>query len=133
MIDVSKLTDKHRVVMRYPSAPREYEVGLWVTASGDLVTDAMDTLRHEDGNPGSGSVRIVRVIEPPFEPTPGMVVGDPGDNMAYAVFLPSFDGDYRPWLGMVPDEEGLGYSPAHWFPTDTIRRLIENYGWEVMS
>lgn len=130
MIDVSKLTERHRVVMKHQGPPREYEVGLWVTASGDLVTDAMDTLRYEDGNPGSGSVFIVRVIEPPFEPTPGMVVGDPGKDAARAVYLPTREGDGLPWLGMIVGDE---VDPDHWFSTDTIRSLIENDGWKVMS
>lgn len=133
MIDESKLTERHRVVMKHEGAPREYEVGLWVGPGGVLLTDALDNIRDAGGTPGPDVDNIVRVIEPPFEPTPGMVVGDPDDDMACAVFLPSFDGGYRPWLGMVPDEEGLGYSPEHWFSTDTIRSLIEDRGWEVMS
>lgn len=133
MIDVSRLTDKHRVVMKHAGAPREYEVGLWVGPGGVLLTDALDTIRDVGGTPGPDVDDIVRVIEPPFEPTPGTVVGDPSDDMGRAVYLPQFEGDRRPWLGMVPDEEGLGHSPEHWFPTDTICRLIDDRGWEVMS
>lgn len=133
MIDVSRLTDKHRVVMRFPSAPREFECGLWVDPFGELETDSLSVIRWRDGSEGPSAQYVVRVIDPPFEPTPGMVVGDPGNDIARAVYLPTRDGDRWPWLGMVPDEEGLGYSPEHWFPTDTICRLIEDRGWEVMS
>lgn len=130
MIDESKLTERHRVVMKHEGAPREYEVGLWVGPGGVLLTDALDNIRDAGGTPGPDVDNIVRVIEPPFEPTPGMVVGDPGNDIARAVYLPTHDGDGLPWLGMIVGDE---VDPDHWFSTDTIRSLIEDRGWEVMS
>ena len=130
MIDVSRLTDKHRVVMRFPSAPREFECGLWVDPFGELETDSLSVIRWRDGSEGPSAQYVVRVIDPPFEPTPGMVVGDPGNDIARAVYLPTRDGDGLPWLGMIIGDE---VDPDHWFSTDTIRSLIEDRGWEVMS
>lgn len=128
MIDVSKLTERHRVVMKHEGAPREYEVGLWVGPGGVLLTDALDNIRDAGGTPGPDVDNIVRVIEPPFEPTPGMVVGDPGNDAARVVYLPTREGDSWPWLGFVPR-----YPDAHWHTTADISSLIENHGWEVMS
>ena len=125
---MSKLTDRHRVVMRYPSAPREFECGLWVDPFGELETDSLSVIRWRDGSEGPSAQYVVRVIEPPFEPTPGMVVGDPGDDIARVVFLPTRKGDRWPWLGFVPR-----YPDAHWHTTADIRSLIEDRGWEVMS
>ena len=125
---MSRLTDKHRVVMRFPSAPREFECGLWVDPFGELETDSLSVIRWRDGSEGPSAQYVVRVIEPPFEPTPGMVVGDPGNDIARAVYLPTHEGDGLPWLGSVPR-----YPDSHWYTTNFIRSLIENDGWEVMS
>lgn len=129
-IDVSKLTDKHRLVLKNRENPdsKPFEVGLYLTDLGWLVGDMGWPVRRSDGRQGDSFKEmfdILEVIEPPFEPKWGDVYGAPTPTSGHrAVYLPYGDKDTRPWLTSVPGNTG-----RYWLETARIEGLIRDHGW----
>ena len=128
-IDVSKLTDKHRLVMRDYRGDGTHETGLYSDEEGYLrTTVAGIVIRCPHGRISEYAAdHIVKVIDPPFEPRPGMVLTVPGqerdgENIRVAVRLPDAVARDLPWLaspdltlllgddfGWMDDEEVAGF------------------------
>lgn len=108
MIDVSRLTDKHRLVMENAIGGGTYETGLYEDTSGALYEQAAGIcIRYPNGEFAPAVVRIVKVIAPPFVPKPGMVLTLPEyetdrDPGYVAVRLPDRIGGEDPWLASPP-------------------------------
>lgn len=123
MVDVRGLTPEHRVVWKFPGAPREVEMGLWEDRDGCLRTDVGDYLRHASGDAVYLThERIVRVIDPPFTPRVGMVIGRPSRIGERLVRMRD-----ATWLGSSSS------SNACWFTDDEARILVEDCGWKVVD
>ena len=102
-IDVSKLTDKHRLVMKNYLGDGTHETGLCWDNDGDLRATVTGILIRRKNRAAAFDDRIVKVIDPPFEPRPGMVLTVPGqerdgENLRVAVRLPDAVARDLPWL-----------------------------------
>lgn len=127
-IDVSKLTTRHRLVMRDVHGDGTHETGLYVDGNDYLCTVATgEIVRRPNGSPAAWAARIVRVIDPPFEPKPGMVLTTPEDrtkknNPSVIVRLPDAIGGNRPW--MVSYELSVVEDWNAWFSDEAIASMV---------
>lgn len=76
----------------------------------------------------SSWVEKIERLVPPFEPTWGMVIGDPRDNYHRVAYAPARPHDMAPWLGGLPGEEN-----THWHSHKDILDLMEKHGWVVLE
>lgn len=129
-INVSRLTDKHRLVIRNYYGDGTHETGLYADINGDLrVTSTGWVIRWADGDAGERSSHIVRVIEPRFESKPGMVLTLPGletetDNTYIAVRLPDKAGGPHPWLASYALAESLHTQQFPWYTDDEVADFV---------
>jgi hypothetical protein len=111
MIDVTKLTEKHRLVMRGLYDTGTYETGLFTDNENCLRTTATGLIiRWDDRTPSHYSSLIAKVIDPPLIFKPGMVLVPPefanrGNTVFIAERLPDKEGREKPWLVSPPLSE----------------------------
>lgn len=70
--------------------------------------------------------KIERLV-PPFEPTWGMVIGDPEDSYYRLAYIPSHSHDLAPWHGNNPE------ASLHWYSHASVRELMDKHGWVVIE
>lgn len=127
---IKALTPQHRIVWHEPPG-QPVELGLYVEdEDGFLCTDVGHLVRYQDGSVATlARSRIVKIIDPPFTPKRGMVIGHPNDTSDRLVFLDDVEGISVTWLGRATEISGS----RNWFTTDQARDLISNHGWVVVG
>lgn len=78
--DIERLTPKHRVLLKHPGAPKHLEpveMGLWRDSDGFLLATDGTVIAHPDGARFLARSHIVGIIDPPYIPEYGDVIGNP--------------------------------------------------------
>ena len=124
-IDYTKLTNKHRVKVRFTSTGDEVELGLVAFDRGELYLAS--GWRVADARPGAtypGAFEILEVIEPRAADLPlRTVLRGPSATEALVKIA---RGD-KPWLGCADafDED------RHWFSDYGAQELLDKHDWKV--